>query len=325
MKEAVPSAVANVALAVGVTLAVAIAIGFTLVHRQHTASSPVILPAPAPAYRVVHLTLPPPPEPTVSGLRASDTLEPFDPPPPPIAETEPMPGPSAGSQLASLSPTEPAATTAAASAPPVPMAPADALSALRTVALDTHDIHRIPDRDPPMRSVTIVNRGDRPLPAGHAPATPAKPSRMAMRDTAAVGASNPVEAQGGANLDGQAIVTAAIELNVDGKPLTLYGVKPPAASDMCAPNAAHAARSCPDVSRQALAAEVGAKGDVSCRILAVGGRSALPAVCTDRKGQDLGTWLVTHGFALSDANNMVDYSDAETKARSDHNGLWNYR
>jgi endonuclease YncB( thermonuclease family) len=141
----------------------------------------------------------------------------------------------------------------------------------------------------------------------------------------AVPEAPPAPAAGGRRLDGRAIVTAALELNVDGKPLRLAGVKVPAAGDMCTPGAAYAARACPDVSRQALAALVGPKGPVSCRIIAVGGAAALPAVCTDRKGDDLGSYLVAHGFALADGNDMVDYSAAEDQAKAAHSGLWHYR
>jgi endonuclease YncB( thermonuclease family) len=131
-------------------------------------------------------------------------------------------------------------------------------------------------------------------------------------------------APSGPRLNGRAIVTAALELNVAGKPLRLAGVTLPITTDLCAPNAGYAARSCADVTRQALAARVGPKGEVSCQILG-GGSSAWPAVCQDRAGQDLGAYLIAHGFALADDSDMIDYSAVETQARAARSGLWSYR
>ncbi|HEX4113475.1 MAG TPA: hypothetical protein VH020_13155, partial [Stellaceae bacterium] len=102
------------------------------------------------------------------------------------------------------------------------------------------------------------------------------------------------------------------------------GVKLPVSTDLCAPNAGYAARSCADVTRQALAAWVAAKGDVSCQILGAG-RAAWPAVCHDRSGEDLAAYLIEQGFALADDNDMIDYSAVETRARAARSGLWSYR
>ncbi len=184
------------------------------------------------------------------------------------------------------------------------------------------EIHPVPQRDEPMRRVTIVDRDEPAMPPKHADA--ARPRRSdALEDRARAA---PESEQVGVKLAGPAIVTGALELNIAGKPLRLFGVKPPASGDMCAPTADYAARACPDVSRQALAARIGPEGEVSCRILATGGRQALPAVCKDSTGADLASYLVAHGFALAEPNDMmIDYSAAETQAKNAHTGLWSYR
>ena len=288
------------------------------------------------------------------GLRNSALVEPFEPPAPPISDTAVRTSIPAGAQLAALPPAPVA--PAPNPAPPVPLAvpvpppaaavlppvmprtaeapisvrPGDSVPALRTVELAPHEIHRVPDHDMPVRRVT-VETPDEPVVPRHrearrllpAPSREPRPAHEAIA-MAAPASIPPPEARG-RPLDGPAIVTAPLELNVDGKPLRLLGVKLPAAGDMCRPGAAYAARSCPDVSRQALVALVGPKGPVSCRVMASGVGAALPAMCNDRKGEDLGAYLVGHGFALADGTDGVDYSAAENQAKSAHTGLWHYR
>jgi endonuclease YncB( thermonuclease family) len=139
----------------------------------------------------------------------------------------------------------------------------------------------------------------------------------------AKGAAAP--AKTGDNLAGTAIVTAALEINVEGKPLRLYGVKPPETSDRCQPGPNYAARSCPDVSRDALAEMLRSDSRVSCHVLGTGSQSVLPAVCADDKGRDIASYLVGNGLALADPSETADYSGPEKQARLTGAGLWHYR
>ncbi|MGH6980377.1 MAG: hypothetical protein ACREFC_04145, partial [Stellaceae bacterium] len=236
---------------------------------------------------------------------ADDTLrsdEPFEPPAPPMAEASRAPNRPAGEQMAALTPPQSAPSSVA----PPP---------LKTVDVAPRDIHPVPRHDAPMHQVTIVGREREER------AKPPKHIADAPSDILAAASAK----EEGVRLTGIAIVTAPLELNVAGKPLRLFGIKAPAGGDMCAPNPDYVARACPDVSRQALAARIGKDGEVTCHILASGGRDSLPAVCRDRTGADLATYLVSHGFALADPNDMVDYAAAETQAKTARSGLWSYR
>jgi endonuclease YncB( thermonuclease family) len=318
MSQGVSSSVANIALAVGIAAAVAIAVAFAVPDRNggkpvHPGARKAVylrLPPPAPRAAAVPIASNKPVAAApVDDLRSSGVEEPYEPPAPPTVEAAASPSRPAGEQVAALTPMESAPS---AVAPP-----------LRTVELQSHEIHAVPPHDQPMRPVTIVNREDR-APVGHATPKHAELLSPPPRDEGRAPVRSAKETNG-VRLAGPAIVTAALELNVAGKPLRLYGVKPPASGDMCAPGTNYAARACPDVSRQALAARIGKDGEVTCRILATGGRQALPAVCADGTGTDLATYLVEHGFALADPNDMVDYSVAETHAKDAHTGLWSYR
>jgi endonuclease YncB( thermonuclease family) len=319
MRQGASSFIANVALVVGVAATAAIAAA-VIVPRHESGAGPAALMADAPGRLKAKDTIDvrPPAMPETAALPALDRLRPgtsagpFEPLAPPMAAAASALSLAAHEQVAALTPVE--------SVPPAALAP------LRTVELDSHEVHAVPRHDEPVRPVTIVNR---PESAGKAeraaPKRTVESPRPHREAAAAQVAAKEAVAPGGVNLAGPAIVTAPLELNVAGKPLRLFGVNPPASGDMCAPSADFAARSCPDVSRQALAARVGADGDVSCRVLAAGGGSALPAVCADHTGADLATYLVEHGFALADPNDMVDYSGAETQAKTAHSGLWSYR
>jgi endonuclease YncB( thermonuclease family) len=312
MNKPIPSHIANIALAVGVAAAMGIAVALTFTHSDHrTPTRSDVSRRGEPADDAMRST----PRSTaaagfsVTRLRAASN-EPFEPPPPPIEQTAAATAPPPERQVAAL-PTADANTDAAAAPPAfvLPATPAD------------RDADIAPRRDRPMPSRTAAKRDRRPSAPAPKQQTAAIETPVRDNDTDA-GAGDEPE---GVKLAGPAIVTGPLELNIDGKPLELYGVKPPTGDDTCSPGGDYAARSCLDVSRQALAARIGLDGDVTCRILAFGGRSALPAVCTDSKGADLATYLVAHGFALADPNEIVDYSAAEARAKSARAGLWTYR
>lgn len=299
MRSGVSSLTANLALALGIAAAVALAVIFAV--PRHDAKRAVM-----PGKGAIYIPLPPyaASVPTVAD-RPDDSLrsdEPFEPPAPPTVEASLAPRHASGEQMAALTP--PAAPSRPASPP------------LHTVDVSPHEIHPVPRRDAPMHPVTIVGRerGDR-----------ARPSAKRVAALPPDISDNAPDKEEGVRLTGVAIVTSALELNVAGKPLRLFGIKAPASTDMCAPSADYVARACADASRQALAARIGKDGEVTCHILASGGHDALPAVCRDATGTDLATYLVSHGFALADPNDMVDYSAAETQAKTARSGLWSYR
>ncbi|HXE17694.1 MAG TPA: thermonuclease family protein [Stellaceae bacterium] len=298
MSKDASSTAANLALAIGVAAVAALAVAFAV--PRHDAPRAVmpgkgVIYIPLPSYAVAAA-------PAVAAL-PDDALrsdEPFEPPAPPGVAASLAPRHRAGEQMAALTPLE----TAPAAAPP-----------LDTVAIAPRETRPVPHSDTVARPAGVAGGGRevraRP-PAKHG----APPSDIL--------APQPDE-EGGVRLTGVAIVTSALELNVAGKPLRLFGIKAPASTDLCAPSAAYVARACLDASRQALAAKIGKDGEVTCHILATGGRDALPAVCRDADGTDLATWLASHGFALADPNDMVDYSQAETQAKTARSGLWSYR
>jgi endonuclease YncB( thermonuclease family) len=312
MRRATSNVVVNLALAVGIVAAVAIAVAFTMSWHDSRPASP--------GKKSVYLRLPPFQEPapaaSAEALRPTATLEPFEPPAPPTVEViaTATPRRPAREQVAALNPAE--------AVPPLAAPP------LETVELGDRAVRAVPSRDKPMRKVTIVNRQPGTAPAEHAAPKPQGEASPSPRHQQAALYPTPAQAdkeKEGVRFTGLAIVTAGLEMNVAGKPLRLFGVKLPAKTDICAPSPDYAARACPDVSRQALAVRVGTDGEVSCRILATGGRETLPALCTDSSGTDLATYLVEHGFALADPNDMVDYSAAETQAKNARSGLWSYR
>lgn len=314
MNKPIPSRLANIALAVGVAAAMGIAVALTVTHsdrRAHSDHSGVgsrVEPADTAALRK--------PQPaadaafSVMRLRAGSDM-PFEPPPPVINEATATAAPPPDRQIAALPSADANADLAAtAPAPALPASPPES------------DVDSALPRDRASPSHASTKRG-------HPPTRPAPPRQTAMAEPPAPASGDdeagPADEPDGVKLAGPAIVTGPLELNIDGKPLELYGIKAPTGDDVCSPGDGFAARDCRDVSRQALAARIGLDGDVTCRILAVGGRSALPATCTDSKGTDLATYLVAHGFALADPNEIVDYSSAETRAKSTRAGLWTYR
>jgi endonuclease YncB( thermonuclease family) len=148
-------------------------------------------------------------------------------------------------------------------------------------------------------------------------------------------------AAGGRRLAGRAEATGATALRIDGRPVRLFGVRPPAVGDRCAAAAAPeeadgrgAAAPCGDRARDALVARLKAapgRGEVSCRLVAAaggpesGGAAAAAAVCLDAGGVDLAGFLVGEGLALADPAQGRDYAGAERVARSLRKGLWLYR
>jgi endonuclease YncB( thermonuclease family) len=371
-----PSLFLNIALAAGVTLALALGAGFALFYRQ---ADLTFSPAPSQSAledrHAVYISIPPraptPPQPVpsapadnavpVTEAAASPPSEAQAPPPTassdsPTAPNEVAPAPNAvapapnavaatpnavadepssvaqapsGVAARSSDPpfespppaiTPPKTAPAANNDTPVTVKEGDPLPALRTVELEDHDIHRVPDRDQPVRTVTVLNRKGKVIAVerGQGAKTTAKKDGVPSATDAALGKL-------GTKLSGRAVVTGTLELNLGGRPLRLFGLKPPDAADMCDPGPNFAARACTDVSRFTLATHLEKDARVTCHLLAVDGRSMLPAVCSDENGTDLGSYLVAHGLALAESNDMVDYTVVQNQAHLAGLGLWHYR
>ncbi|MBV8653720.1 MAG: hypothetical protein JO255_19825, partial [Alphaproteobacteria bacterium] len=150
-------------------------------------------------------------------------------------------------------------------------------------------------------------------PAQTAVATPPQaPPGGAAPQGAAVQIAGPAQASGAATLV------------IFGRPIRLFGVRPPGAADRCAPaNAAGAdALPCTEQAHRALMARLAPNAGVSCRVPAP---SAAGAICLDAQGVDLGGLLVAEGLALADPSQSYDYVGAESIARTQHRGLWLFR
>jgi endonuclease YncB( thermonuclease family) len=315
MKRDVSSSFANIALAVGVTVAVAVAVGFAVGGWNHAGVTPPAV-APKVAGAAIELSLPAPAPkgatPPATSARATPpviavptadalaTTQPFEPPAPPIATVAPV-------QVAALPGAGLRALQQGAAAP---------IPALRTTALET-----VPPPTPrrPRPAVGVPHRAPPPSPEPAAAREPVPPQPAGAAPFISQAALD------GPGLRGDATVTGPLELNVEGRLLRLYGLAPPEDSDMCSPGEPFAARSCAEVARQALAKLLAGNSQVTCRVLATGGGVALPAVCADRDGSDLGLYLVSRGFALAESNDTVDYSPAQKQAKAKNLGLWQYR
>lgn len=304
MTRKVSAAAANVVLAAGVALAVAIAVGFVLTGREHAASRVAAVPAHRPS--VMAKTTPPPAPVQIASLAL------LPPPPAAIPDAPPLYQPPVPMAMVEITHSTPPAPPETPPKTPTEIAvPSGSGSGLKPPSL-TLDIRHL--RPPP-----------RHLRRRHA--APKVAAQAADRNPVRTTAYDPVGHETGHRIDGAAIVTATLGLNVAGRSLRLYGVAPPEASDLCVARPHQVAQDCADASREALAGYLAGRGPVSCRMLAegAGGRIALPAVCATAEGKDVGRYLVAHGFALPDPNDIVDYRAAENRARAEHRGLWGYR
>ncbi len=126
-------------------------------------------------------------------------------------------------------------------------------------------------------------------------------------------------------LDGAAAVVDGISLTIAGKPVRLFGVRPPAPNDRCVREAQANARPCGEVAQEALKARLAGNATVSCH-MPPGQRAAMPAaICVDATGLDLGGFLVAEGFVLADTAQSYDYIGAQGVAQSFRRGLWRFR
>jgi endonuclease YncB( thermonuclease family) len=252
----------------------------------------------------------------VGAMSESEARIPVAPPAEAPAEAPPQPAQSAAVDAAA-----PPAAAEPAAPPRLPQLAERTIAArpARTVPEDEApppprpvEIHRSPALGAPGSDRRQVTSG-----------TPGEPARAALqlspRAPAPRDAARPIQIAGTAEPSG------ATALRVAGKPLRLFGVRPPAGGDRCAPSALGAKPlPCADQASKLLAARLARNAGVSCRVPAPS-RAADAAICLDADGVDLGGLLVAEGLAVADPSQSYDYVGAESVARSNHRGLWLFR
>jgi endonuclease YncB( thermonuclease family) len=189
-------------------------------------------------------------------------------------------------------------------------ATADPAADLPTVEIGQRPVHAVPEGDAaPARPVTIKGPDGRetalravPVPRHYTPSPP------------------PLT-----QISGAARVTDGVSLSVLGRKVRLFGVRAPAAGDLCPSGDSTVPRPCSDEARGALIARLAGNAQIFCRV-PPGQRAPVPAaVCHDASGADLAGMLVADGFALADPTQSYDYFGAEAAARQLRRGLWHYR
>jgi endonuclease YncB( thermonuclease family) len=215
-----------------------------------------------------------------------------DRPPPPVV----ISSPPAPAEMPAPPPTE---------ASPAAEVPAAQLPALSEVKVAERPIHAVPQEaaaptggqavDLPARS---AGQSDE-VKFGPRPVTAAPPARQ---------------------FGGTATVAGPVGLKIEATEISLFGIKRAGEGDRCG----EAAGDCATAARQALAARVGAAGQVSCRIPAPRPGPAY-AICLDAGGVDLSGFLIAQGLALADTGQSYDYVGAEGIARNLKRGLWKFR
>ena len=190
-------------------------------------------------------------------------------------------------------------------------AAADPAGDLPTVEIGQRPVHAVPEGDAaPALPVTIKGRDGRAT-ALRAPPVP----------THYTASPPPLT-----HISGAARVADGVSLSVLGRKVRLFGVRAPAAGDLCpAGDSTAPPRPCSDQARGALIQRLAANDQISCQV-PPGQRAPVPAaVCHDAGGADLGRMLVADGFALADPTQSYDYFGAEAAARQLRRGLWHYR
>ncbi|HEY0522396.1 MAG TPA: hypothetical protein VGD08_03340 [Stellaceae bacterium] len=222
-------------------------------------------------------------------------------------------------------PAEPAVSLALAPAAPSEAPPAAADDASASPRLPDLPMREIPER--PVHMVPSEPDAETPKRLDLRFPPPASGSGSGAQEAAA--------ATAGRRLAGHAEAAGATALRVDGRPVRLFGIRPPAGGDRCAAPEQPDGRAmpCGDRARDALAARLksASRGEVSCRLVvaaaggAENGGAGAAAVCLDAGGVDLAGFLVGEGLALADPAQSSDYAGAERVARTLRKGLWLYR
>jgi len=216
-------------------------------------------------------------------------------------------------------PADPSATDAAPFAsqerrfPPLPLASVAAplpVPDLPTVEVQPRPIHAVPNDEPPIPKVTILDRNGRVI-ATREPPPPSRPLPA------------PATAPSNTPFGGQAQASGATTLAVGGKTVRLFGVRVAEPRDRCGLGSGDT-RTCVDVARDALAQRLRRYPNVYCRP-PPDQRDNLAAICIDQTGTDLGGFLVAEGYALADIGQSYEYFGSEGIARYYRRGLWRNR
>ena len=122
-------------------------------------------------------------------------------------------------------------------------------------------------------------------------------------------------------LEGDARVLDSSHLELDGKPIRLYGIAAPHLKQTCEwPNKTVA---CGQIARTAMM-DLIAGAKVVCREKADTHFEETVAVCY-AGGFDIGANMVHTGWALADPSIPSDYAAIETNAKKQRHGLWKGR
>lgn len=237
----------------------------------------------------------------------------------------------------------PASASQVAAATP----PAGALPALPTRDVGEWRTHAVPEDatlPPPKpfdlripsssaQSSSGQHAGAPPQGAAPTPASPAFRPFASLEIPSAAAAHSAPSGEAGPQIAGAAVAAGATALRVGGRPLHLFGIRPPASGDRCAAggNAAPAGGTqaqrtlpCQERAQDTLTARLVHKANISCRFPG-GARPDGSAICLDGDGVDLAGLLVAEGLALADPAQSYDYVGAEGIARAQKRGLWLFR
>jgi endonuclease YncB( thermonuclease family) len=196
--------------------------------------------------------------------------------------------------------------------PPTPAAPPPAVPAVPALApLPERQVaeipfHAVPENEEPPKPQPFQMRDS--------------PGMVTSRPSARTNSRSAALAPPPRQLAGKAEVAGAAVLRVAGQNLQLFGIRPPGGDDRCG-GGGSAVTPCADRARAVLAGRLGRT--TSCRFPAPSSDSG--AICLDGDGVDLGGLLVGEGLALADRSQSFDYVGAESIAKSQRRGLWQFR
>lgn len=121
---------------------------------------------------------------------------------------------------------------------------------------------------------------------------------------------------------GRAKAAGPLALDIQGKAVTLFGVRSALAQDRCNEGKGGA---CDIAAQAALQTQLNGHPIVACRVPPGQRSDETAAICLAEQGNDLGRYLVIQGFALADSAQSYDYLPAEGAARTAKRGLWRNR